>query len=184
MKKRLEFVAIGYSYSEAGDSKCMKFDGENDGQYLKVTCIDSGVFVDCSDVQGVLKLEGAGLIGRVGWLYLGLEKEEILRRIGVFVGHLNHFTLDRDMRALIDESAIRYGHLQPRERIVVTKEGLVDDGDIYQAIVWDSESDSIGSRVTLRASDPLKAKSEVKRRFGDDMICTIFNERRSTEPRH
>ena len=184
MKKRREFVAIGYSYSESSDSKCMSFVGENDVQNLRLSSTDSGVFVDYSETSSSLSLEGAGLIGRVGWLYLGFGEQSILHRIGVFVGNLNHFALDQDMRALVNGTAIRYGHLQPRERIVVTNEGVADDGCIYQAIVWDSESDSTGARVTLRASDPLKAKLEVKRRFGNDTICTIFNERQASEPRH
>ena len=72
MKKRREFVAIGYIYSESGDSKTISFVGEDDAQNLKVSSKDAGVFVDYSEALGALNLEGAGLIGRVGWLYLGL----------------------------------------------------------------------------------------------------------------
>ena len=77
MKKRREFVAIGYSYSESSDSKCMSFVGENDVQNLRLSSTDLGVFVDYSETSSSLSLEGAGLIGRVGWLYLGVCRTEI-----------------------------------------------------------------------------------------------------------
>lgn len=183
MKKRQEFVSVRYEYSTNDEVNRLRFIGESVDQVLDLIRTSSGIRVEASHMPGHFDLKNAGLVGRVGWIYLGFAEDAELHRIGVFVGTLDHTDLDRDLRRLLSGLPITYSHLQPREDVVVTCDGLADDGSIFQAIVWVPGSDSNGIRVTLEADDPLEAYAEVKRRFGTDSICTIHNERAATRPR-
>ena len=184
MKKRREFVAVNYECLASENDVSLRFNGETSGQTLDLIRSPSGIFAVLSDMPDQLDLRGAGLVGRIGWLYLGFGRDERFHRIGVFVGTLNHSDLDRDMRSLIADSLITYTHFQPREEIVVTRDGVADEGNIFHGIVWMPGEDSKGIHVTLEVDDPLEAKAEVKRRFGPDVLCSLYNERAASKPRN
>jgi hypothetical protein len=47
---------------------------------------------------------------------------------------------------------------------------------VYQAIVWLQGLDQIGERTTVLADDLEAAERELKQRYGDDIVFSVYNE--------
>lgn len=51
----------------------------------------------------------------------------------------------------------------------------------YKAIVW--VRDEPGERVSLLAESPDQAKQELRARYGEDIVITLWNEEDAARPR-
>lgn len=54
---------------------------------------------------------------------------------------------------------------------------------IYQAIVWRQGEDQVGERTTVLADDLETAERELKQRYGEDIIFSLYNEEDANKPR-
>lgn len=53
----------------------------------------------------------------------------------------------------------------------------------YDAIVWGKDPESIGERTFVHANDPMAARRELVKIYGDNKIYYISNEEDSSKPR-
>jgi hypothetical protein len=61
---------------------------------------------------------------------------------------------------------------------------LISEVRTYQAIVWQSGADRrAGERVTILAIDLKDAERQIKDRYGDEVIFSLYNEDDAAKPR-
>ena len=53
----------------------------------------------------------------------------------------------------------------------------------YKAIVWAKDPNAIGQRVTYMAENLEHARELMVQQFGEDVICTLWNEEDAHRPR-
>ncbi len=54
---------------------------------------------------------------------------------------------------------------------------------LYKAIVWMSNKDALGIRVEVMASSLENAEQQLKVKYGQDIIFTLYNEEDANSPR-